>query len=88
MDTTLLFVGVLVSLLITFIKTKLWKTANVTGSILIVAAISLIGAGIYTALIHYGYWDAFWKIIVTAGAFYAYVTKNVKDLSASDIPQE
>jgi len=77
---TLIFIGVIVSLLITFLKKFVFKNAGVTGSMLIVVLVSLMGAGIYTTLIHFGYWDAFLRIIAIAGAFYAYIIKNIKDL--------
>lgn len=79
--TTLVFAGILISLLITIIKSKV-KTGT-TGSMLIVVGISLIGSAAYTALTHFGYWDAFLKIITIAGAFYAYIIKNVKDAASA-----
>lgn len=78
METGLFFGGILVSLLVTFIKSKV-KT-GAFGSMLIVAGISMAGSLAYTALVHFGYWEAFLKIVITAGAFYAYITKNVKDV--------
>jgi hypothetical protein len=79
----LVFMGVLVSLLVTAIKTVFKKDGKdpigTTGSLLIVATISLIGAATYVTLTHFGYWSAFWKIITIAGAFYAYILKNIID---------
>jgi len=86
MDTaTLVFVGIAISLVITFIKSLIKKagySTNTSASMFIVLAVSLVGAGVYTALVHFGFLEAFIKLITIAGAFYAYITKNVKDASA------
>lgn len=83
LDTaTLVFAGIVISLVITLIKSlikRLGYATNTAGSMLVVVGISLIGAGIYTALTHFGYMEAVIKLMVIAGAFYAYIIKNVKD---------
>lgn len=84
---TLVFVGIAISLAITFIKSLIKKAGydtNTSGSMFIVVAVSLLGAGVYTALVHFGFLEAFIKLITIAGAFYAYIIKNVKDTSKND----
>lgn len=73
----LVFLGVIVSLIITIFKAKF--KMGTSASLLLVAVISLAGAGAYVGLTHFGYWQAVWNILLIAGAFYAYITKNIKD---------
>lgn len=81
MEIALVFGGVLVSLLVEFVKTKL--KLSVFGVMVFVAVLSLIGGFAYQAMLAYGLWEAFIGVVVSAGAFYAFILKNVKDLSAS-----
>lgn len=81
METALIFGGVLVSLVVQFIKNK--ANLNAAGVMLVVAGLSLAGGLAYQALLHYGYWEAFVQVLVSAGAFYAFIIKNVKDASTS-----
>ncbi len=66
-----IFLGVIVSGLVQFIKTKYETTSF--GTLSILAGISLLGAALYTWLASSGYWDTVYNILVTAGAFYAFI---------------
>ncbi|MFA5050996.1 MAG: hypothetical protein WC499_02680 [Patescibacteria group bacterium] len=78
MDTiTLMFVGVVVSLLVSYLKNKFVLQGN--SVLLLVAVIALIGAFIYSTLLQFGYWDAVLNVIVYAGAFYAFIVKTIQD---------
>lgn len=79
MDTTsgVVFLGIIVSLIITVIKNK-YKIGT-SGSMALVVVMALVSSVGYVAISHFGYWEIFWKIITIAGAFYAYVIKNIKD---------
>jgi hypothetical protein len=66
----LLIVAAIVSIIVQFIKQKVtteWET------LLILIVISLAGAGVYTALVDFGYWEAFYGVLVTASAFYTLI---------------
>ncbi len=76
-----MFGGVLVSLLVQAVKTK-WKL-NAFGIMVFVAVLSLIGGFAYKAMLAYGLWEAFIGVVVSAGAFYAFILKNIQDVSAS-----
>lgn len=67
--------GVLSSLLVEWLK----SVFNVSGKwvVLIVAVVSLVAALIYKTLLFFGYWEAFLGILMTAGAFYAFIIKNI-----------
>lgn len=75
-----MFGGVLVSLLVELVKKKF--NLNAAGVMLFVAVLSLIGGFAYKAMLAYGLWEAFIGVLVASGAFYAFIIKNVKDLSA------
>lgn len=83
MEIALIFGGILVSLVVEFAKNKL--KLNTFGTMAFVAALSLIGGVAYKVLLAYGLWEAFIGVVASAGAFYAFIIKNVKDISASEI---
>lgn len=83
MEIALIFGGILVSLVVEFAKNKL--KLNTFGTMVFVAALSLIGGVAYKVLLAYGLWEAFIGVVASAGAFYAFIIKNVKDISASEI---
>ena len=76
-----IFLGVAISGLVQFIKTKYETTSF--GTLSILAAISLLGAGLYTWLVTAGYWDAVYNILVTAGAFYAFILQRFETKTPS-----
>lgn len=79
MEIALIFGGVLVSLIVELAKKKL--KLNAGGIMLFVAVLSLFGGIAYKVLLAYGLWEAFIGVLVASGAFYAFIIKNVKDLS-------
>lgn len=80
METAIIFGGVLVSLVVEFAKKKL--NLNTAGVMAFVAVLALAGGVAYKALLAYGMWEAFVGVLVSAGAFYAFIIKNVKDIAA------
>lgn len=82
MEIALVFGGVVVSLLVEFVKRK-WNL-SASGVMLFVAGLSLVGGIAYKVLLAYGMWEAFVGVLVAAGAFYAFVIKNVKDVAQAD----
>lgn len=81
----LIFGGVLVSLVVELVKGKF--KLNAAGVMVFVAMLSVIGGIAYKTLLAYGMWEAFVGVLVSAGAFYAFIIKNVKDLSATSISE-
>lgn len=81
MEIALIFGGIVVSLLIEFVKNKLKLSAF--GVMAFVVGLSLLGGLAYQALLAYGYWEAFIGVVASAGAFYAFIIKNLKDASSS-----
>lgn len=86
MEIALIFGGILVSLVVEFAKKKL--KLNTAGTMAFVAALSLIGGVAYKVLLAYGLWEAFIGVVASAGAFYAFIIKNVKDISNSEIADQ
>lgn len=83
MDIAIIFGGVLVSLVVEFTKKKF--NLNAAGVMIFVAVLSLLGGVAYKLLLTYGLWEAFIGVIASAGAFYAFIIKNVKDISSSPV---
>lgn len=69
-----IFLGVIISGLVQWLKSK-YKTGEYL-TLLILAGVALFGAGLYTWLSHAGYWEAVYQLLVTAGAFYAFILKR------------
>lgn len=78
MELALIFGGVVVSLIIEAIKG--YFNGSTTATMIAVAVMSLVGGIVYTLLTHYGLWESFIGVLVSAGAFYAFIIKNVKEL--------
>ena len=66
-----LFLGVVVSLVSQYSK-KLFGTGEYQ-TLATVALLAFVGSGVYTWLSHAGYWGSFQQILITAGAFYAFI---------------
>jgi hypothetical protein len=66
-----LFIGAFVSLLVQYVKTRFGTSGYAT--LAIVLGASLLAAVIYNGAVYYGYWDVLLKVLVSAGAFYAFV---------------
>ena len=76
MEIALLFIGVVVSAIVQFIKTR-WETKP------LVTVFSTIGMAVFAAigvwfLEYFGWMEAFMQIIMTAGAFYAFIIRNIE----------
>ena len=74
MESTLIFSGIVVSLLVQYMKTSF--NLATTGTLLLVSGLSLVGAGGYFMLQKYGMLDSFLQIMTVAGAFYTFILKN------------
>ena len=83
MEIALIFGGILVSLIVEFVKNK--AKLNTAGTMIFVAALSLGGGVLYKVLLAYGLWEAFIGVIASAGAFYAFIIKNVKDVASAPV---
>lgn len=74
-----IILGALTSVLVQWIKTsggfKGWQTFG------FVVLVSFACAGIYTALAYVGLWESFVKIMIVAGAVYAYIISNFEKLA-------
>ncbi len=76
MESALIFGGVAVSLLVEFIKSKL--NLSTVQTMLLVVGLSLGGGAAFFFLEMYGLWPAALQIVVSAGAFYAFIIRNLK----------
>lgn len=75
MESALVFGGVAVSLLVQFIKNKL--ALSTTSTMGLVALLSLGGGVAFYFLQMFGLWEAVLQVLISAGAFYAFVVRNV-----------
>ena len=80
MDLALLLAGAAVSVLVQVIK-KYFGTDTV-GTLAAVVVISVVGGLGFWYLQQVGYWEAFLQIVVSAGAVYGFIIKNVEDSRA------
>jgi len=76
MEVTLLFLGVLVSAVVQLIK----KYAGTNTLTTVIATVILaLGAAIASQVLsYYGWTEAFMQILTTAGAFYAFIIRNIE----------
>ena len=74
MELSALFGGIVVSLLVQYIKTKFATTEYATIAIAVV--LSLVGAIGYMILLHLGLFETALKVFTIAGAFYVYIIKR------------
>lgn len=63
--------GSAVSLLVQFLKKKLGTAEYGTLAVLLV--VSIVAAAVYTSLVRAGLWETVGGILMTAGAFYAFI---------------
>ena len=75
METVLLLAGAVVSVLVAIIKayfgTTGWKSMAAG------IGLSLVGGAAFYFLKMFGLWDAVLQILITAGAFYAFIIRNL-----------
>lgn len=76
MELALVFGGVIVSLIIEAIKK--YFDGNTFATMTAVVILSLMGGALYTTLTHFGMWESFVGVFISAGAFYAFIIKNIK----------
>lgn len=76
MELALVFGGVVVSLIIEAIKSHFGGSTTATMTAVVI--FSLVGGIAYTLLTHFGLWESFIGVLISAGAFYAFIIKNVK----------
>lgn len=75
-----LILGAGISLFIQWLKHSLnLKGYAVLGAVVV---ISIAASAVYTFLVYKGLWETFYTVLVTAGAFYAFIIKRFdEDLS-------
>lgn len=70
-------IGIIVSLLTQWLKsafpTQGWKT------MFVLIGVSVFSAVVYTYLVSVGLWDTIVSVLVTAGAFYAFVIQRFEN---------
>jgi hypothetical protein len=84
MEATLLFVGVLVSLVVQAAKKYLGTTS--LGTLVLVAVLSVAAAAVVVYAKYAGFYEGLLNILATAGAFYAFIIRTLenKDELASE----
>lgn len=70
---TLGFVGVVVTVLMQYLKKKL--RTNKLGNAMLTLAISFIAAVGFKVLSDLGLWESFWAVVVTASMVYNFIVK-------------
>ena len=75
MEGALILGGVGISILVTTLK-KLFK-ADKQQTMSMVVILSLAGGLAYYFLGKFGLWESFLQVLVSAGAFYAFILKNM-----------
>lgn len=76
MESALIFGGIAVSLLVEYVKSKYnLTTERVLGFIVLLAA---TGGGAFYLMQMFGLWQGFLQILIAAGAFYAFIIRNLK----------
>lgn len=76
MELALVFGGVIVSLIVQWMKTAF--NGNTAATMAAVVAMSLVGGIAYTLLTQFGLWESFLGVLTSAGAFYAFIIKNMQ----------
>lgn len=66
-------IGVIVSILTQWLKQH---ASSKFETLAILFAVSLFAAGVYNTLVAFGYWQAVATLLVTAGAFYAFILQH------------
>ena len=76
MDLTLIFGGVVVSLIVQFAKN--YFTTSRVGTLAVVVGLSLLGGAASWYLQYAGLLDSFLQILASSAAIYAFIVKNVE----------
>ena len=76
MELALVFGGVIVSLVIEFVKSAFG--GNKMATMAAVVVLSLLGGIVYALLTHFALWESFLGVFISAGAMYAFIIKNIK----------
>ncbi len=77
-----LLIGAVVSLLVQALKQKSeWH------ALAIVALLSFVAAGLYNALVAAGYWETVLQVLLTAGAFYAFVIQRFEGKNLLEVEE-
>jgi hypothetical protein len=66
--------GVIVSLLVKYLKEKFGTDGKTTALLLI--GISIASAGAYVLLVSIGYWETLAQILIVAGAFHNFIIRS------------
>ncbi len=72
-----LILGGIVSLVAQALKK--WTGAKEYIALAVVLGLSLLAAVVYTILVSVGYWETVYKVLITAGAFYAFVVRRFEN---------
>lgn len=77
MESVLIFGGIAVSLLVEYVKSKFKLSTE--SVLLLVVALSLAGGAAFYFLQVFGLWASVLQILISAGAFYAFIIRNLKN---------
>lgn len=69
-----IIIGAGISLLMQLVKGQM--RLGEYGTLIVLFIVSITCAAIYQALIHTGFWDITYEILVTAGAFYTFIVQR------------
>lgn len=69
-----LIIGAAVSLLIQWLKERMGTSE--WGTLGILFLVSVLAAAVYTYLVNVGLWETVYNVLVTAGAFYAFIIQR------------
>ena len=67
-----LIIGAFISLLVQALK----KQGSEWHTLAMLAVLCLAASALYTALVAVGYWETVYQVLLTAGAFYAFVIQR------------
>jgi hypothetical protein len=70
----ILIIGVIVSSIVQFLKTKFETDSPIT--LLIVVGLSVVGAFFYDLFLKTGIWESIVPVLVYAGAFYTFIIRR------------
>lgn len=75
-----LIIGAVVSLIVQGLKQKATSQWQTLGVLLV---LSIAAAGLYAVFVAVGYWETIANILITAGAFYAFVIQRFESTEKS-----